>query len=144
MPRVKTIIVILTVALTGRMMTLAFLHRAGRGEIGDPPVTWLMPLIGDAVIGLSGVVIAVLLARSSALGVWLAALIWNAIGIWDALSAYIVHRTAPWDDFFMIQIFGSSMFFMASAMHMVLIILLLQESIRYPYLSGEVARSRPS
>lgn len=133
MPR--TITLILTLMLSGRMMTLAFIHRAGRGLEGDPPISWLMPLIGDAVIGISGLLVAYLLARRSGLWVWATALVWNALGIWDAMSAYIVHLTTPWPTFFMVEIFGGSMFFMASAMHLALIYLLFRGDLREEYIA---------
>lgn len=131
----RTITLILTLMLSGRMMTLAFIHRAGRGLEGDPPIAWLMPLIGDAVIGISGLLVAYLLARRSGLWVWATALVWNALGIWDAMSAYIVHLTTPWPTFFMVEIFGGSMFFMASAMHLALIYLLFRGDLREEYIA---------
>ena len=39
----KNIMLLLTLMLTGRAMTLAFIHRAGGTNPGDPPVVWLMP-----------------------------------------------------------------------------------------------------
>ena len=57
----KTLILILTLMLTGRAMTVAFIHRAGGNAMGGPPIVWLMPLIGDAVVGLSGLVVAYLI-----------------------------------------------------------------------------------
>ncbi|MDQ2090594.1 hypothetical protein [Marimonas arenosa] len=113
----RLILLILTLMLSGRMMTLLFIARAGRGAPGDPPLGWLMPLIGDAVIGLTGLVVALLVWKARGLAAWTAIIVWNAVAIWDALSAYIVSRTDPWPEFFMLQIFGASMFFMASAMH---------------------------
>lgn len=52
------ITLILTLMLSGRAMTLAFLHRVGGDGPGDPPVAWLMPLLGDAIVGLSGFAVA--------------------------------------------------------------------------------------
>jgi hypothetical protein len=46
----QKIMLILTLMLTGRAMTLAFIHRAGGGLPCDPTAAWLMPLIGDAVM----------------------------------------------------------------------------------------------
>lgn len=126
----RRLALILTFMLSGRMMTLAFIHRAGGDGAGDPPIAWLMPLIGDAVIGLSGLALFVLMLTRSGVWVWILALIWNALGIWDALSAYIVHRTTPWPEFFMIEFFGSSMFYMATAMHVVLLYLLVKTSAK--------------
>ena len=113
----KTILLLSTAMLSGRAMTLAFLSRIGNGGPGDPPIAWAMPLIGDAVIGLSGIAMVLLLLKPQKLSTWSILVVWNAIGIWDALSAYVIHSTVPWPEFFMIKIFGSSMFFMASAMH---------------------------
>lgn len=126
----KTIILVLTLLLTGRAMTLAFIHRAGGGGVGDPPIAWLMPLIGDSVVSLSGLVIAYLIWTRRGLITWTLVVVWNAIAIWDAMSAYIVHLTVPWPEFFMVQLFGSSMFFMASAMHLVILNMAVRDPLR--------------
>lgn len=99
-------------------MTLAFIHRAGGGMPGDPPASWLMPLIGDAVVGVTGLVVAWLIATRRGLGIWTTVIVWNSIGIWDALSAFIIQSTDPWPEFFMLRLIGPSMFFMAAAMHL--------------------------
>lgn len=132
----KKIMLFLTLMLCGRAMTLAFIARAGGSGLGDPPAAWLMPLIGDAVIGVSGLWIAYLIINKTGLWVWATILVWNAVAIWDALSAYIVHKTSPWPDFFMTEIFGSSMFFVAALMHFAIIVLLNQREIRSHYLVG--------
>lgn len=116
--------------LAGRAMTLAFIGHAGEGGVGDPPAAWLMPLIGDALIGLSALAVAYLIAKRSGLLAWTAVVVWNALGIWDALSAYVIHQTVPWPSFFMIEIFGASMFFAASAMHAAAIVIALRPSTR--------------
>ena len=130
----KNIALILTLMLCGRAMTLAFISRAGGTGAGDPPLDWLMPLLGDAVIGISGLLIVYLMLKKTGLWVWSAILVWNAVAIWDALSAYIIHTTSPWPDFFMIQMFGSSMFFMASLMHLMIIYLVSQPDQRSVYM----------
>lgn len=107
----------LTVMLSGRAMTLAFISQAGGSAPGDPPAGWLMPLVGDAVIGVSAIFVAYLIWKRNGLLAWTAIVVWNALAIWDALSAFIVHLTIPWPSFFMIEIFGASMFFAAAAMH---------------------------
>lgn len=126
----RTIMLILTFLLSGRAMTIAFIQRAGGSMPGDPPAAWLMPLIGDAVIGVSALWIAYIMIKRQGLWVWSSIIVWNALAIWDALSAYIVSRTTPWPDFFMLQIAGSSMFFIASAMHLAVIYLASQLSTR--------------
>ena len=137
----KTLITALTLMMSGRAMTLAFIHRAGGDAPGDPPMVWLMPLLGDAVVGLSGLVVAWLLATGRGLVVWTVAIAWNVIGIWDALSAFVIHSTNPWPEFFMVQVFGGSMFFLASAIHLVLLVLLSRQAARAWYLEGAAVRT---
>lgn len=121
------LMLVLTLLLSGRAMTLAFIHRVGGQNAGDPPAVWLMPLIGDAVIGIGGVICVYLILLCRGLWVWTLLVMWNALGIWDALSAFIIHKVHPWPEFFMVQIFGSSMFFIASAMHLVNLYLLTRK-----------------
>ncbi len=119
----QKIMFILTLLLSGRAMTLLFIHRAGGTMPGDPPIAWLMPLIGDAVIGVSALWIAYLILKKTGLWAWTTIITWNALATWDALSAFIIHLTNPWPEFFMINLLGPSMFFAASFMHLVIIIL---------------------
>lgn len=133
----RTLILILTLMLTGRAMTVAFIHRSGGDAPGDPPLVWLMPLIGDAVVGLSGLAVAYLIWSRRGLAVWTTIVVWNAIAIWDAMSAFIIHLTAPWPEFFMVQLFGSSMFFMAAAMHLVILIFALRDPLRSELTNSE-------
>jgi len=139
----RWVLLALTVMLSGRAMTLAFLPRVGGTGAGDPPDAWLMPLVGDAVIGVTAIAIVVLIARGRGLWAWLAIVTWNALGIWDALSAFLVHSSVPWPEFFMVQIFGSSMFFAATAMHVVNLALVSSPGLRDPFLRDDT-RSRPS
>lgn len=97
---------------------------------GDPPAAWAMPLIGDAIIGLSALWIAFLIMKRSGLWVWTTVITWNIVAIWDALSAFVFHLTNPWPEFFMIQLFGWPMFFAASTMHLVVIVLFCREDSR--------------
>ncbi len=134
--RERTIALALTLLLAGRAMTVAFIGRAGDGGVGDPPAAWLMPLIGDAVIGITALAVAYLIVRGRGLGTWVVIVTWNALGIWDALSAFLVHQSVPWDDFFMIKALGSSMFFAASAMHLTIIGLMARPDVRTHYVTG--------
>lgn len=120
----------LTLMLAGRAMTLAFIHRAGGSGVGDPPNAWLMPLIGDAVIGLSALVIAYLIWTRQGLWVWTAIMVWNALAIWDAMSAFIVNISNPWPEFFMLEAIGPFMFFAASGMHLANILLACKTEVR--------------
>lgn len=124
------LILIMTLMMSGRAMTLAFIHRAGGNLSGDPPAAWLLPLIGDAVIGISALWIAYLLLKQRGLWVWTSIVVWNALSIWDSLSAYVVNASNPWPEFFMLQTFGSSMFFVAAAMNFVILYQLSQPEIR--------------
>ncbi len=132
----RVAMLVLTLMMSGRMMTLAYLHRAGRGEAGDPPAAWLMPLIGDAVIGVTALAVAWLVWRGRGPMVWAAIIAWNVAGLWDALSAYIVSVSVPWPTFFMIETFGASMFFIAATMHLVLIGLAFSPGLRADFLAG--------
>ena len=134
LPMKQKLILILTVMLCGRAMTLAFIGRAGGTNPGDPPAAWLMPLVGDAVIGITGLFIAYLILKKTGLWVWVTIIVWNSVAIWDALSAFIIHTTNPWPEFFMTQMLGSSMFFVAAAMHLVIIFLVSQPDLRARYL----------
>ena len=137
----RPLMLILTLMMSGRMMTLAYLHRAGRGLPGDPPAAWLMPLIGDAVIGATALVAAWLIWRHRGLGVWTAIIAWNVAGLWDALAAYIVSLTSPWPEFFMLQTFGASMFFMAAGTHLILIRLATTPAARAHFLDDDLPRT---
>lgn len=134
-PMKDKIILIFTIMLCGRAMTLAYINSAGNNNPGDPPAAWLMPLIGDAVIGLTGLYIVFLLLKKPDFFTWVVCIVWNAVAIWDALSAFIINSTNPWPEFFMIQAFGNSMFFIASAMHLVIIYMLCQADVRQRYLN---------
>ena len=116
-PANRVLLLVLTLMLSGRAMTLAFIGRAGGSAAGDPPAAWLMPLVGDAVIGVTALFIAYLIWRRVGLFAWTTILVWNVVAIWDAFSAFLIHHAVPWPSFFMTEIFGSSMFFMAAAMH---------------------------
>lgn len=120
----------LPLLLSGRAMTVPFIHTAGRGLQGDPPAAWLMPLIGDAVIGVSALWIAWLLSRRSGLWVWVSVIAWNVVAIWDALAAWIVQTTAPWPEFFMLRAVGTPMFLAASLMHATIIVLAARPEVR--------------
>lgn len=133
----RTALLVTTLLLSGRAMTLAFIGDVGSGAAGDPPAAWLMPLVGDAVIGLSALVIAYFIVRGHGLGAWTAIVAWNIVGIWDALSAFLVHHSVPWPEFFMVEIFGASMFFAASAMHLLNLWLVTRPDLGAYYLDNQ-------
>ena len=93
-----------------------------------------MPLVGDAVIGIAGLFIVFLVLKKTGLWVWTTIIVWNSLAIWDALSAFIIHNTKPWPEFFIVQMLGSSMFFAASAMHLAIIFLMSRPELRTRYL----------
>ncbi|MCL1593288.1 MAG: hypothetical protein M3132_02910 [Actinomycetia bacterium] len=130
----RTILLVITAMLSGRAMTLAFIGDAGSGAVGDPPAAWLMPLVGDAVIGLGAFVVAYLIVRGQGLGAWTVIVVWNSIGVWDAFAAFLIHRSVPWPEFFMIELFGSSMFLAAGLMHIANLYLISREPVRNHYL----------
>ncbi|MGI9596843.1 MAG: hypothetical protein ACR2QK_11825 [Acidimicrobiales bacterium] len=126
----RKIVLALTLMAAGRAMTLPFIGRAGDGGAGDPPEAWLMPLIGDAVIGLTALVVAGLIWKRPNPTTWLITVVWSAIAAFDAIAAFIVETSAPWPEFFMLEIFGRSMFFAATALHLVIIYLLTRPDAR--------------
>jgi hypothetical protein len=128
------LVIALTIMAAGRAMTIPFIGRAGDGGAGDPPDAWLMPLIGDAAIGLAAVAVAALLWWRPSPTSWLIAIVWSAIGAFDAIAAFIVDTTSPWPDFFMLQLFGRPMFFAAAAMHILIIYLLFRPAAQQEYL----------
>ena len=140
----KTLMIVLTLLLSGRAMTLAYIGRAGGSGVGDPPAAWLMPLVGDAVIGLSALLVVYLMARRTGLAVWTTVVVWNVVAIWDALSAYLVHRTAPWPEFFMVEMLGSSMFFAAAAMHGLVLALAAQPEVRAAMIGARSISEAPA
>jgi len=143
-PAKRTLLLVLTLMLSGRAMTLAFIGRAGGGAVGDPPAAWLMPLVGDAVIGVTALFIAYLIWRRVGLFAWTAILVWNVVAIWDAVSAFLIHHSVPWPAFFMTEIFGSSMFFAAAAMHGVCLYLVAHEDGRRHFLGPAGVNAAPS
>ena len=131
--RARAAVIALTLMASARAMTIAFIPRAGDGGAGDPPQAWLMPLWGDAIIGVSALVVAWILVTRRNPTSWMVAVVWSAIAAFDALAAYMVDVATPWPDFFMIEIFGRAMFFAAAAMHLVIIALLARAEVRHTY-----------
>lgn len=126
----RPIMLALTLLLSGRAMTVPFIMRAGGPLPGDPPAAWLMPLVGDAVIGISALAVAWALWRRAGLWVWISVVVWNAVAIWDALAAWLVQATTPWDDFFMLRYVGEPMFAAACLMHGTILALASRPGVR--------------
>ena len=61
--RNRFVLLVMTLTLSGRAMTLAFIGAAGDGGLGDPPSAWLMPLVGDAIVGITALAVAYLVVR---------------------------------------------------------------------------------
>ena len=111
-------------------MTLAFLHRVGDGGPGDPPDAWLMPLVGDAIVGIGALVVAALLWFRPSPRSWLTAVVWTVVAAFDALAAWLVEIATPWPDFFMLELAGRAMFPAAIMLHVVIFVLLMQSEVR--------------
>ena len=129
----RNVLIALTAMSIGRAMTLAFVARAGDGGPGDPPDAWLMPLLGDAAVGLVAIGVTAALIRSRSLATWTFAEAFHAIAAFDAVAAMLVDIAEPWPDFFMLELFGRPMFVAAGAMHVVAVVLLWQEDVRRHY-----------
>lgn len=130
LPPTARFAVVLSAMAIGRAMTLPFIARSGDGGPGDPPGPWLMPLVGDAAIGLAAIgVVALLLLRLEPL-TWMIAVTWSAVAAFDAVAALLVELRSPWPDFFMLEVFGRSMFVAAVGLQLVIIGLLATDSSR--------------
>jgi hypothetical protein len=73
--------------------------------------------------------IAYLIAKNTGPWVLTSIIVWNSVAIWDALAAFVIHTTNPWPEFFMLQLFGPSMFFAASVMHLAIIYLVSRPDV---------------
>jgi hypothetical protein len=62
----------------------------------------------------------------------------------DALFAFVVHQSVPWPEFFMIETFGSAMFFAANAMHFLNIWIVTRDGVRDHFLGPDVRTDLPS
>ena len=125
-----TALVVITALAIGRAMTLPFIGRAGGGGPGDPPEAWLMPLVGDAAIGLAAIVVTIALVRRHTAAVWAVAIAFHSVAAFDAVAALMVDVATPWPEFFMLELFGRSMFVAAAAMHLVALGLLASSEVR--------------
>lgn len=121
---------LLVIMATGRAMTLAFIHRVGDGGPGDPPDAWLMPLVGDAIIGIAALAVAALLWKRPSPVSWLIAVVWTVVAAFDAMAAWLVEISTPWPDFFMLELVGWVMFPAAIALHAVILVLLVHPETR--------------
>lgn len=100
-----------------------------------------MPLIGDAVIGLTALLVVLLVWTARSPLSWLIAVVWSAIGAFDALAAWVVEVSAPWPEFFMLETFGRSMFFAAASMHLFIIYMLSRPDILAEFGLAEARKS---
>lgn len=126
----RKLLIILILMASGRAMTLAFVGRVGAGGVGDPPSAWLMPLVGDAFIGLSALLVAYLVLLRPTPASWTVAVIWTSLGAFDAAAAFLVEVSVPWPEFFMLEIFGRGMFLAAIGLHLGVLALLMRSEIR--------------
>ena len=128
--RAILIIRVLTLMAVGRAMTLGWIHRVGDGGPGDPPEAWLMPLVGDAFVGITALMVAMLLFRQLTMRTWTIAVVWTSIAAFDAFAALLVEVSVPWPDFVMLRLFGRGMFVAAAVLHLIVLWLLTRGSTR--------------
>jgi hypothetical protein len=89
-----------------------------------------MPLVGDAFIGLSALLVAYLVLLRPTPASWTVAVIWTSLGAFDAAAALLVEVSVPWPEFFMLEIFGRGMFLAAIGLHLGVLALLMWPEIR--------------
>ena len=95
-PPVVTVLVVATALLTYR--AAGYLSLADVGELRDgAPESWFIPLLGDGLIGTAAVVIAILLWQRPTFGVWLGAIIFHTLALWDTATAAINNLREPWE-----------------------------------------------
>ena len=95
-PRTVVLLIILTALFVSRVV--GFFLLASVGELPDgAPESWFIPFLGDGLIGISAIVIAIFLWRRSTFGVWLGAVIFHSIALFDTVMAGVNNIREPWD-----------------------------------------------
>jgi len=95
-PRAVLLLIILTALLVPRVS--GFFLLASLGELPDSaPESWFIPFLGDGLVGISAIAIAIFLWRRSTFGVWLAAVIFHSIALFDTAMAGANIIRQPWD-----------------------------------------------
>ena len=95
-PTVVTLLIVLTALLFYR--ALGFLQLVDVGELPDgAPESWFVPLLGDGLVGTAAIIVAILLWKRATAGVWLAAVIFHTLAMWDTAAAAINNGRNPWD-----------------------------------------------
>lgn len=135
----KKALAALTLLMAMRMMTVAHVAAAGSGLPGAPPAPWLLPLLGDAVIGLTAIPVALLAWKGRGLLAWTAVVVWNALAAWDSISAFLVNHASPWNDFDLLRAFGPSMFFVSAAVNLVMLAGVAAPRLRAEFLGPAAA-----
>ena len=87
------------------MLTALFVWRApvffNLADVRVPPdgapESWFVPLLGDGLVGIARIVIAILLWRRQTAGVWLAAVVFHSVALWDLATSVINAIREPWD-----------------------------------------------
>lgn len=95
-PTAVIVLIAATALLTYR--AAGYLNLADVGELPDgAPESWFIPLLGDGLVGTAAVVVAILLWQRPTFGVWLAAIVFHALALWDTTAAAINNVREPWE-----------------------------------------------
>lgn len=95
-PTGVTLLIVLTALHSYRV--LGFLELADVGEAPDgAPESWFVPLLGDGLVGTAAIIVAILLWKRATAGVWLAAVIFHTLAMWDTAAAAVNNSRNPWD-----------------------------------------------
>ena len=95
-PTVVTVLIVITGLFVWRAP--AFFNLADVGvPPGGAPESWFVPLLGDGIVGVAAITMAIVLWRRQTAGVWLAAVIVHTIALWDLVMSVVNNIREPWD-----------------------------------------------
>ena len=95
-PTVVTILIVLTLSLFYR--AFGFVQLVDVDELPDgAPESWFVPLLGDGLVGTGAIIVAILLWKRATAGVWLTAVIFHTLAMWDTTAAAVNNGRNPWD-----------------------------------------------
>lgn len=94
-PRSIILIIFITLFMTMRASLAIYLPQIGSSP-DSAPISWILPLLLDTIIGATAPFLALLLWRWKGLGVWTAGVVWTVLGTWDLGTGVILEFVDPW------------------------------------------------
>ena len=81
--------------MTIRIVALTLLPQVGSSPVSSP-ISWIIPFLGDSIVGLTAPILAVLLWWKKGLAVWTTGIVWTVFGTWDLFTGLILENVNPW------------------------------------------------